>query len=59
MKGKCFPSVEELRQNLKQQLLAMPNSTFKKYFEDWKKRYHKCIISKGGYSEWDKIFIDK
>ena len=32
---------------------------FQKCFEDWKKRWHKYIISDGGYFEADKIVVDK
>ena len=32
----------------KQELLAIPKNAFQKCFEDWKKRWHKCIISEGG-----------
>ena len=35
------------------------NKTFQKYFEDWKKCWHKCIISEVGYFEGDKIVIAK
>ena len=40
-------------------LLAIPKSAFQKYFEDWKKRWDKCIISEEVYFEGDKIVIDK
>ena len=31
----------------------------KNVLKEWKKRWHKCIISKGGYFKEDKIIIDK
>ena len=37
----------------------MTKSPFQNCFEDWKKRWHKNIISEGGYFEGDKIVIDK
>ena len=38
MKAKHFATIEEIKENSKQELLAMP-----------KKRWHKCIISEKGY----------
>ena len=37
----------------------IPESSFQKCFEDWKKRWLKCIILEGGYFEKHKIVIDK
>ena len=53
MKGKLFATIEEIKEKSKQELLAIPKSSFQKCFED------KCIISEGGYFEGDKIVIDK
>ena len=49
MKGKRFVTIEEIKEKSKQELLAIPSSEFQTYFEDWKKRFHKCIIFEGGY----------
>ena len=38
MKGKRFVTIEELKEKSKQELLAIPDSSFKKCFEDWKAR---------------------
>ena len=43
----------------KQKLLAIPKSAFQNCFEDWKKRWHKCIISEGANIERHKIVVDK
>ena len=58
MKLKRFATIEE-KKKLKQKLLAIPKRAFQKCFEDWKKRWHKCIISEGSYFKGDKIVIDK
>ena len=58
MTGKCFASMEEIKKNFKQELLAIPKNAFQKYFEDWNKCWHKCIISEEGCFEGDKIVID-
>ena len=57
MKGKCFAIIQEIKEKSKLSLLT--KSEFQKCFEDWKKRWHKYIISEGSYFEGDKIVIDK
>ena len=37
---------------------AIAKGAFQKYFEDWKKRWHKGIVSEGSYFEGDKIVND-
>ena len=59
MKGVPLNMCEEIAEESKQEPLAMPNSAFQKYFEDWKKCRHKCIITERGYFEGEKIIIDK
>ena len=39
--------------------VKLTKRAFQNRFEDWKKRWHKYIISKDGYFEGDKIVIDK
>ena len=58
MKGKHFATIEEIKAKSKQELLAISKSEIEKCFEDWKKRWHKCITSEEGYFEGDKIVID-
>ena len=48
MKGNRFVTIEEIKEKSKQELLAIPKWAFQKCFEDWKKRWHKCVISEGG-----------
>ena len=59
MKGKRFIESGKIKEKSKQELLAIPKSAFQKCFEDWKKRWHKCIISDRGYFEENKIVINK
>ena len=49
MKGLRFPMIEEIK----------TASLEEKCFEDWKKCWHKCIISEGDYFEGDNIGIDE
>jgi len=41
------------------ELKAIPKNAYQKGFEDWKKRWYKCIISEGDYFEGGKIDIDE
>ena len=59
MKGRRFATIEEIKIASLEELKAIPKSAYEKFFEDWKKRWHKCIISKGDYFEGDKIDIDE
>ena len=43
----------------KKALKAIPEIEFNKCFDNWKKRWHKCIISGGDYFEVDEIDLDK
>ena len=59
MKGKRFVMIVEIKEKSKQKLLVIPKSAFQKCFEDWTKRWQKCIISERGYFEGNKIVTDK
>ena len=59
MKGKHFATIEQLQEKSKQKLLVIPQRAFQKCSEDWRKRWHKCIISASGHFEGDKIVVDK
>ena len=37
LKGKHFATIEEIKERSKQELLAIPENTFQKCFDDWKK----------------------
>ena len=56
---KHFTTNEEIKEKSKHELLAISKSLFQKCFEDWKKRWHKYIISEGVYFEGDKIVVDR
>ena len=55
MKGRRFDTIEEIKTRLLRELKDIPKSVYQKCFEDWKKRWHKCIISEGDYFEGDNI----
>ena len=59
LKGRRFANIDEIKTESLKELNAIPKSEFRKCFEDWKKRWYKCIISEGDYFEGDKIDIDE
>ena len=46
-KGNRFDTIEEIKEKSKHELLVTAKSLFQKCLKDWKKRWHKCIISEG------------
>ena len=59
LQGHRFGTFEEIQAELKKVLKAIPEIEFNKCFDDWKKRWHKCIILGGDYFEGDEIDLDK
>ena len=49
-----FDTIEEIQAKSKKALKAISEIELNKCFDDWKKRWHKCIISGG-----DEIDLDK
>ncbi|UYV60352.1 hypothetical protein LAZ67_1000919 [Cordylochernes scorpioides] len=54
MKGRRYSTLDEIKTASKEEL-KKKKKIFLKCFEDWKNRWHKCIISHGDYFEGDKI----
>ncbi|UYV79546.1 hypothetical protein LAZ67_17003073 [Cordylochernes scorpioides] len=57
MKGRRYATLDEIKTASKEELKKILKNDFLKCFEDWKNRWHKCIISHGDYFEGDKIGI--
>ena len=57
--GHLFDTIEKIQAELNKALKAILEIEFNKCFDDWKKRWHKCIISGENYFEGDKIDLDK
>ena len=51
-KGKRFQNVE-VREKSTEALKAITLQDFQNYFEQWKRRWDKCIDSQGAYFEGD------
>ena len=54
-----FDTIEEIQAESKKTLKAIPEIEFNKCFDDWKNRWHKCIISEEDYFEGGEIDLDK
>ncbi|UYV77838.1 hypothetical protein LAZ67_15002542 [Cordylochernes scorpioides] len=55
MKGRRYATLDEIKTASKEELKRFLKMIFLKCFEDWKNRWHKCIISHGDYFEGNKI----
>jgi len=54
LKGRRFQTIEEIKENSLQDLRAIPQNTFRDAFQNWEKRWERCINSRGEYFEGDK-----
>jgi len=59
LRGTRFQSIEDIKENLRRELKSIPENAFKKCFDDWIIRWHKCIISEGVYFESDTINLNE
>ena len=59
LRGTRFQLIEDIKENLRQELKSIPENMFKKFFDDWIIRWHKCIVSGEAYFEGDKINLDE
>jgi len=53
LKGRHFQNTEEIQQNVIRELRAITESAFQGAFQQWKKRWERCITSRGDYFEGD------
>jgi len=53
MKGKCFADVSKVKKKMLEVLNNISAQEFQKCFQQWEKRWYKCIKSKGKYFEGD------
>ncbi|UYV78553.1 hypothetical protein LAZ67_16001984 [Cordylochernes scorpioides] len=57
MKGRRYATLDKIKTASKEELKKILKNDFLKCYEDWKNRWHKCIISHGDYFEGDKIVV--
>jgi len=53
LKGRRFQTIEEIQENAIRELRAFTESAFQEAFQQWKKRWERCISSRGDYFEGD------
>ena len=59
LSGTRFESIDAIKQNSLKELKVIPESAYKRCFEDWKNRWAMCVASDGVYFEGDKRnFVD-
>jgi len=51
IKGKCLADVSEVKKKTLEVLNISSTEEFQKCFQQWEKRWYKCIESKGEYFE--------
>ena len=58
LRGTRFQSIENMKENSPREMKSIPENAFKKCFDDWIIRWHKCI-SGGAYFRGDEINFDE
>jgi len=53
LKGRRFQTIEEIQGNAIRELCVVTESAFQEAFQQWKKRWERCIVSRGNYFEGD------
>ena len=53
LKGRHFQTIEEIQENATRELRAITESAFQEAFQKLKKRWERCIASRGDYFEGD------
>jgi hypothetical protein len=51
LKGRHFNNIDDIRNNTTAALKAIPQSQFQNCFEEWTRRWHRCIASQWEYFE--------
>jgi len=53
LKGRRFQTIEEIKETAIRELRTITESAFQQAFEQWKKRWERCIASRWDYFEGD------
>ena len=59
LRGTRYSTRDEVMEKSKMALMAIPQTDYKKCFEDWIKRWHECVAVDGEYFEGDNIDYDE
>ena len=55
LKGRCFQTIEEIKENAIRETRAITESVFQEAFQQWKKHWERRIASRGDYFEGDSF----
>ena len=53
LKGPRSQTIEEIQENAIRELLDITESSFQEAFQQWKKRWERCVANRGDYFEGD------
>jgi hypothetical protein len=53
LKGRRFQTIEEIKENAIRELRVITERAFQEAFQQWKKRWERCIASRGDCFEGD------
>jgi len=53
LKERRFRPIEDIQENAITELRAITESAFQEAFQQWKKRWERCIARRGDYFEWE------
>jgi hypothetical protein len=56
LKGRRFQTIEEIYESAIRELSAITEIAFQEAFQQWKKRWERCIASRGDYVEGDSTY---
>jgi transposase len=57
MKRRYSDDIDYIRSNTTAALKAIPQNHFQNCFQEWTRRWHRCIASQGEYFEGDNVAI--
>jgi hypothetical protein len=55
LKGRRFQTIEEIQENAIKELRSITESAFHEAFQQWKKRWERCLANTGDYFEGDSV----
>ena len=59
LKGTHFATMEDIKSNATAELWKIPKEAFRRFFQQWKDWWSKCVCAQGSYFEGDKVSVVK
>ena len=57
LKGRHFGTLQNIQKTVTDLLKSIPASEFQHCYEEWEKRFQRCVASQGNYFEGDKLDV--